>query len=51
MTPNEDEITKRVDERTDLVDRFIKGDLSALAELLEYATGAKVLSIKPIEKE
>lgn len=39
-------VEERVLERTDLLDRFDRGDTSALGEIIEHATGAKIRSVK-----
>jgi hypothetical protein len=44
--PDEQDIETRVEERRDLLDRMDQGDIIALVELLEYATGAKARSVK-----
>lgn len=41
-----DEVSTRVAERDDLVDRIDQGDTAALGELFEHATGATVASVK-----
>ncbi len=44
--PDPVDVEARVDERDDLVDRIDRGDSTALGELFEHATGAKVRSVK-----
>lgn len=39
-------VEARVNERLDLVDRIAQGDLLALGELFEHATGATVKSVR-----
>lgn len=44
--PTDDELAARVNERDDLLDRLDEGDSTALGELFEHTTGAKVGSVK-----
>jgi hypothetical protein len=43
---SEEEISRRIDERPDLLTRFAAGDSLALAELFEVGTGFMVISVE-----